>query len=110
MGAPAAVWPMATAQWPAESWDRSPAGLVPPPKWPEEKPPSYKGGKEKDWRERERDRERDKERERERERERDRKRSGGGGSVGPSGKGRKDKEREKEKVGFPFFFLCVFAD
>lgn len=33
----ATVWPMATPtpQWPQESWERSPAGVVPPPKWTE---------------------------------------------------------------------------
>ncbi|KAJ8913700.1 hypothetical protein NQ315_007417 [Exocentrus adspersus] len=88
MSAPPTVpWPMATPQWPQDGWERSPVPtLAPPPKWPEEKH-SYKGGKEKDWRERDRDRDRN------RDRDRDRKRSSGSNS-----KSRKDKDRDKEKV------------
>uniref|UniRef100_A0A9E8M5P1 [histone H3]-lysine(4) N-trimethyltransferase n=1 Tax=Colaphellus bowringi TaxID=561076 RepID=A0A9E8M5P1_9CUCU len=81
MGAPpTAVWPMATPQWPTEAWERSPAGLAPPPKWPEDKPPHK--NKEKDWRDRDRDR--------------DRKRNNS--SVSSSSKSRKDKEKDKDRV------------
>lgn len=81
IGAPT-VWPIATTpQWPQESWERSPAGVVPPPKW-----------NEVDTRPKDKDK---------KERDRDKKKSNGNSSSTTSvnnSKVKKEKEIEKEKV------------
>ncbi|XP_023017776.2 SET domain containing 1 isoform X1 [Leptinotarsa decemlineata] len=82
---PPTVWPMTTPQWPIDSWERSPAGLAPPPKWSDDKH-SHRS-KEKDFRDRDRNKDRD--------RDRDRKRNNSGSS---GSKSRREKEKDKEKT------------
>ncbi|KAG5900058.1 hypothetical protein JTB14_016032 [Gonioctena quinquepunctata] len=77
---PPTVWSMATPQWPTDTWETSPAGLAPPPKWPEERH-SHKS-KEKDWRDRDRNKDRDRKR----------------NNSSSSSKTRKEKEKEKDKT------------